>query len=1116
MERNINILIQRLDQFIRKYYKLQMIRGLVLTLTVFLFMLLLTSISEYFGHFSTTVRTVVFYVSLFLISAILLRFIVIPGLNFFKIGKIISYKQASGIISRHFSNVEDKLLNTLELAQISNPGTVSKELIDASIEQRIEQLHPIPFVKALKYKDALKFLLHFTVLTIVLAIIYFLSPSVLKEGTQRLVFHNTEFVPQAPFRFVLLNDSLSVRKGNDIEIELQIEGDYIPESMYIEFSGNKYLMKKESRSRFSYMFRKLNQSIQFDFNTEIYHSEKYQLQVLPTPVIVDYFVEIIVPPYTGEDNITLKNTGDLIVPSGSEITWKVRTKDINRIDFRFADSILTEAKKDSSWYSVKNTFYRSCGYTIIASNNFFEDEEILRYSISVVPDLHPTVQVNTIHDSLQFSVYYFQGRITDDYGFKNLYFCYRKANSTEIPAKIPMQISPNLLAQEFYYAFDFNQLPEKTDGTLEFYFEVWDNDAVNGSKSARSNIQEFRIPSKEEIAAFEKQASKSIESKIQESMDLAKELKDDINKMRENLINEKTSQWEKSQMMKQIAQKQQSLEQILDQLAKENEQKNEMMNSFSEEEMKLMEKQEQIQDLLENIMDDELKDLIKKFNDLLENFDEKKAKELTEDLEMSYEDMEKQLDRNIELLKKMEMEKNIEKAIDKLDELAEEQEKLSEEASDKKLSDEKQQEMLEKQQEQAKEFEDLKKEYEDIQKQNKELESPMPLEDFKQQMEDVQQEFQQGEQNLQNGKPQKASKNQKQNSDKMKKMSQEMKQMMEQGNAAQAGANMQDLRQIIDNLVKFSFDQEDLMENTKGLNPKDPKFPEYASKQNKLADDFTIIRDSLYSLAKNTPQLNTPITKEIKSIDRNLSKAKSNMEARNAAVSASDQQFIMTSANNLALLLSEVLQAMQQQMAQQMQGDQQCNKPGQGKPSLSQMRSTQQMLKSQLESMIQQMKGKKDGKNGQQFDEKALNKRLAEMLAQQEIFRQSMGKMMKNGNFSPETVRKLDEINRMIQQNEEDIVNKRINPAMLKRQEAIVTRLLEAENSEFQREIDKKRESKEGKVEKISNPEEIFKYKGENSQFNELINSSNLKLNKYYKDRYKEYLIILNEKQNDN
>jgi hypothetical protein len=354
------------------------------------------------------------------------------------------------------------------------------------------------------------------------------------------------------------------------------------------------------------------------------------------------------------------------------------------------------------------------------------------------------------------------------------------------------------------------------------------------------------------------------------------------------------------------------------------------------------------------------------------------------------------------------------------------------------------------------------------------------------------------------GKPGKASKSQKNSSGQMSELSDKMQNMMS-SNASEQNAEDQDqLRQIIDNLVKFSFDQEDLMGKLNNMNVRDPKYIEAVNNQKNLSDDFSIIQDSIYALSKRLPQLSSVLNKEILAIRTNNSKTLDAMEQRLIGNARGFQQYIMTSANNLALLLGEVLKQMQDASQKQCSGNGQCKKPGNGKMSLKQLQGMQKSIKEQLEAMLKQMKEGK-GKDG-----KSMNKQLAQSLAQQGIFRQMLSEMINNGTLQGETMKKLEEIKRMIDQNEKDIVNKNITPTTIQRQEQIQTRLLEAENSEFQRETDKKRESRQAKNENFSNPKELFQYKGIHSQFNELLNMSNVKLYKYYSNKYKEYLIKLN------
>ena len=106
-----NILLEKLDEFIRKYYKNRLIKGILYTTGIFLAFYLSVALLEYYGQFNTTVRTILFYLFILSNTYVLAKLIAIPLLKLNKMGKIISNEEASYIIGRHFSNVQDKLLN---------------------------------------------------------------------------------------------------------------------------------------------------------------------------------------------------------------------------------------------------------------------------------------------------------------------------------------------------------------------------------------------------------------------------------------------------------------------------------------------------------------------------------------------------------------------------------------------------------------------------------------------------------------------------------------------------------------------------------------------------------------------------------------------------------------------------------------------------------------------------------------------------------------------------------------------------------------------------------------------------------------------------------------------
>ncbi|HBF88015.1 MAG TPA: hypothetical protein DDX39_05165 [Bacteroidales bacterium] len=1106
MTNEYNILINKLDSFIKKYYKNQLIRGVIFSLTIYLLSYLFFSFAEYFGHFSSSIRTLIFYGLLAVFLLVFYKYILIPILKLYNIGNRINHVQASEIISNHFTEIKDKLHNVLELALIENNNYFSAELIQASIDQKITELKPVPFVSAINAKNNYKYFRYFTLSLLFIILIYIVFPPIFTEGSQRLINYNTYYEKEAPFKFIVLNDSLKVRRGNDFKLNVKLEGNTIPNNVSISYKGNNFFMEKISNIEYSYTFKSINNPVSFNFTSNDVMSQDYKIEILSPPIILDFKIEADIPEYTKEENKVYKNTGDIVVPCGTKLKWTFNTNDIDDVKIIFNDSVKFNANKDSKQFSIEKKLMQSVNYEIVASNGFFKNESILRYTVNVIPDLFPTIKALGVNDSINRKVMYFKGFVNDDYGLSVLNFVYKNPISEKIE-KIKISINTNIASQEFYYAFDFSKVEtDDKHSAVEYYFEIWDNDQVNGNKSSKSNMFEFNVPSVDEIRKIEEEASKNVESKILESQKLAKDIQNDINKLREQLINKNLTEWEKNRKVEEIAKKQEDLMKLLNQVNQDNQLKNQLSNSLSEQEQAMIEKQQQIQDLLENIMTDEMKQLLEEFNKLMEEFDKEKFNELSEDMKMSYEDLSKQLERDLEMLKKMEQEQKIQNKIDDLKKLSDEQKKLAEE-TEKAKSKEETEKLAEDQKELNDELKKIEEDYKEIQKENQELDQPSDLKSFEEQFNEIKNEMQESQENLSNSKNSKASKNQQQSSQKMEDLAQQMQNMMQQNQSQQQSENMDDLRQIIDNLITFSFEQEALMSKLNNISFKDPKYKEIITSQLRISDNFEIIKDSLNALAMRTPQISAVINKEVLAIEMNLNKTNTSLEENRKNESATQQQYVMTSANNLALLLSEVLKQMQQQAQQQMQGSGQCSKPKPGQ--MPGMKQSQQSLKTQLEQMIEQMK--KGQGQGNKMDKNALNKQIGKMLSEQEKFSKMLNDMKSKSGISPDAAKKLDEISKLNEQNQRDLVNKNISPQLLKRQEQILTRLLEAENSEYEREIDKKRESKEGKNEKISNPSQFFQYNSLNLKFNDLLNSSQIELNKYYQDKYQQYIGNLND-----
>jgi len=260
---NYSLLIDKINIFIRKYYFNNFLRGLIFLGAGLFSAYVVVTVSEYFGNFNTLFRTLLFYLFIFL-NLGLITWLIIPSLlAWLKLGKSLTHDQAAEIIGKHFNDVNDKLLNTLQLKKLAAEDERHRALIEASIDQKIEALKPVSFPSAINIKENTKYLKWILFPAAVICVLALAAPSVLTESTKKLIRHDEYFAPVAPFSFIVQNKSLAVVQGDDLKLDLKLEGNSLPADVYVETANNTFKLDKENISRFHYSFTNLQQNTSF-------------------------------------------------------------------------------------------------------------------------------------------------------------------------------------------------------------------------------------------------------------------------------------------------------------------------------------------------------------------------------------------------------------------------------------------------------------------------------------------------------------------------------------------------------------------------------------------------------------------------------------------------------------------------------------------------------------------------------------------------------------------------------------------------------------------------------------------------------------------------------------
>jgi hypothetical protein len=1087
MNNEFEVIELKLKNFIRKYYLSRIIKGFLFTAILFIALSFFLIVLEYFLYLPSSRKSWLLILYLLIQVTGITYFIIIPLFGYLGLKIGISRQHINEIIVKHFPEIKDQLWNLFELNETKIQTDYSTDLILASINQRINSLKKFNFSEAIQYKKHLKILLVFLISAVISALFILFYPGLVKESGKRLVHYKETFIKPSPFQYLLLNDFLSVGKGENFLLKVKVDASKTYEQLYLSFGGNTYLMKKDSTDFYSYQFNNINNSISFNFIINEFASKNYEILVLPKPLLSSFSVEIIKPRYTNLQSDTYENITELVIPNGSFCKFNFKTFETDSIKIIDDQNNIYYLSENFEWSNlVKND---QILYLSLINKHFFV-ENYLTIKITTIQDDYPSIFIQQLVDSIDYARVYFRGQIEDDYGFHELRFVTRF--STDKDSLHTVEIIKNLLQQDFFYAFNFQKYKGLAT-EIDYYFEVFDNDAINGPKASVSEVYRFVFPNVNDIFDYQEQQFDQIEDILANSRKVNEELKQDLFNLKEKMINSTLSEWERKELIKNIFSKKQSLEQSIKNIQDKNEEMNNYMDSFTDENKELIEKQQQIQNILEEVMSDELRKLMDEFNQMMNEFNQQKMNELTERMDISLDDLSEQLDRNLEMLKKMKIEKQLDLIQSELENHKQVQESLSKQMENGEKPDN----LSELQQKEKEEVQKLKEQYNELKKLNEELEEPINLYDFNREFDEINKEFSHSMEQIKKNNKKKSHESMQKNQSNMENLAFMMQQMKEAAFAEQNAENMENLLQILDNTILFSFGQEALITQTTNNEFSNQLFID----QKKLFRDFKVIKDSLYALAKREPSVNMVVNEEIVNIENNFRRIDRDLTENRIPQARLSQQNVLTSANNLALFLSEVIKNLQQQMASSMPGDQNCQKPGNnpnpgGKGNS--LKSMQQGLQQQLEKMMQMMK---DGANGQQ-----MNSEFGKALSQQEKMQQMLQQMMNQGNVGSDAFETLKQADQLLNKVREDIIRNNISSQTINRQKEILTRLLEAENAENEREIDDKRESNTAREQRISETAKYFDNNISNHNFNEKLIRQKLVLKKYYQQKYQDYI----------
>ncbi len=1100
MSKGYDLLIEKINEFTKKFYLNKLLRGSIYATASILALYLLLFLLVYYTSPSINVKTILFFSFVLLALFAITYWIILPALAYFKLSKNLTLTQAAALIGNHFFNVKDRLLNTLQLKALADASPHNNQLILAGIDQKIMELKPIPFTKAINLNQNKKHLKYLLIPLTIISLIAIIAPAILKEGSNSFIRYNQEILPKAPFNFIILNQPLQVTQGNNFTLNLKLTGNEFPQEVYLKDGENTYKLTKERISAFSYTFNNIQKNKNIQFFGGGFNSANFTIAVKPRAALLGISAQLIYPPYLQRKNENLNNVGDLQIPEGTKIIWKMQTESSKSIVFILQNksynlSVLSNVANFSALLKKTST------YRVVPKNNFSTSTDSLVHQIVVIADQFPSISVTATQDSVSNKRFYFSGKIADDYGFSSLKFKYiiKRANKIigEQNALIP--IKTNQTENAFFYAQNFNNITLNSGDLLTYWFEVADNDGINGTKITKSEIKIYEAPTTQQIAEKLSKGSNLLKEKMEATIKLAANIEKESEKLNQSLLDKKQLSFEDKKQIEELLAKQKQLEEAVKEIKKQNEKNtaDKTDNNTLNEELK--EKQKEIDNLFNKVLDEKTKELLQKLQKLMEQNNKDQTRDELAKMQLDNKSLKNELDRILELYKQLEFEQNLQNKIDRLNEMAKAQKELSKQTKSEKSA---LNELKNKQDILQKEFKNLQKELEKLTAKNQELDKPNDFNNPEKESKEIAKKQEESLTELSQNNKQKAAAKQEEAAEKMEQLAQKLNENQQESEEQEDKINAQELRLLLENLLHTSFGQEKIMLTLKKMSNNDPAYIANVQQQSNIKDNMKTIADSLFALSKRVPQIESVVNTEVEKINFNLIKALELLGDRRTAESNRYQQFAMASLNNLALMLNEALAQLQ---------NNQKNGKGKGKGKKQGMQQLQKMQE-QLNKNMQKAKDElqKTGNMGT-APKGQMSQEFAKMAQQQQMIREALQKINTEDNKDGKgTLGNLNQTIKEMKQTENDLVNKRIAQETMNRQKNLLTKLLDADKAQREQDEDAKRESKAAKDFPPNYLQMLNKFKKTQQTETELLQKLPPGLNYYYKNKVAEYFKLLN------
>ena len=1067
-ENNIEYIAHRLNDVRRRWKAVHGWKALVYGLTAIIAGTALSAVIEEIAWLSSAGRVI----SIGVVMLVAAFFIIKAGYRFISIFLNINKPDdviIAGWVGDVFPEISDRLRNAVQLwrDEAFDKVKYSDQLRQEAVREAAEEIARVDSEKAVNPQplyDSLKIFILSAVVSI--PIILFAAGG----GFHRVVHPFTVFHKPLPFAILVDPGDITVIEGDTLQLTAEVQGGS-PEELYFHLypsvgekeSEDLRMVPRGRDDAYRLQLAGVNSSFHYKVSAKGVETRIFAVEVKKLPMVLKLRVKLNPPAYSNFPPMSLSdNVGDILALAGTEVEFNIAAR--GEIERAFLVWECVQAANDTvvmkgignEFSASKKAFAQGKYYIKLFDREGLDNRFPITYYVDILPDLPPVVDIVQPGVDLEISAagglkLLMEGE--DDFGLSKMNLKYRRKSEFAPEADVDFQN----IALKFHqdvdgvfradYLWDLTQLGLIPGDVVEYYAEAADNDNISGPKLSQSSIYIIRLPTMAEMFAEMEQAEKEGLEELKKSLEQSREIHEEVEKAINEMRRKGELDWSQKRNLEENIQ---SHQEVIEKLEKTKEALENIMQMAEEGSLlslELLEKYDELQQLLSEIASPELMKALEQLSNALDEVDPEKLRQAAENFQLSQEEMLKNIEKSLQILKQLKLERQLEELAERAAEMAERQSEINEQLQE--IENEDISNLATQENALQSDMENWLEKLEEAQRSASELDSitASELKDAREDAVIIPEEMENMSDAMMSEEKESASQQGEGISRKLSQLSFQMSEiksgMISRQKAELAGKMME----AVGDLIALSKLQEGLKQESGQLPVRSARFREGASMQSGLAEALEEVIDRLFELSQQTFFVTPEIGRSLGNAAGMMRNALDGYTARNPRNVAAQQNSAMGAMNKAA---SRIMDAVSQ-----MESSSSATGFNELMERLQQMAGQQAGLNEQTQSMMMPM----PGGGGLSMEQMAAMGRLA---AEQRALQQAMDEAAQQAQQMGGVLGDLGEISQQMGQVADSLEDMNVGERTLKMQERILSRLLDAQRSVRTQRISKERKSKVG------------------------------------------------------